>query len=147
MIVMTVVYASWRLRPRSSTMSRTVADRRFHRRSMISASSGPRNFSSALSGRRRRRKSGPRTFRLSRAAAAQRHRRPAPEQPGMPLAESLATVGERDMQLDHQMPVTRDVHGPASFVAALHEARQGERGELALGIALLEPRPHRGALR
>ena len=65
----------------------------------------------------------------------------------MPLAESLATMGERDVQLDHQMPVTRDVHRPASFITALDEAGQRERGELALGIALLEPRPHRGALR
>src|SRR5438093_5455200 len=147
MMVMTVVYASSRERARSSTMSRTVADRRFQRRSMTSASSGPRNFSSAFSGRRKRRRSGPRTPRLSRAAAAQGHRGPAPEQPGMALADRLATVCERDVQLDYQMPVTRHVDRSVCFVAALDEAHEGERRQLALGVALLEPRPHRRALR
>src|SRR2546426_846629 len=71
-------------------MSRTVAERRFQSRSMTSASSGPRNFSSAFSGRRSRRRSGRRTARLSRAPAPDGDAPAAAEEPEPPrIGKSL----------------------------------------------------------
>src|SRR5437868_6102553 len=48
MIVITVVYASWRVRARSPTISRTVALPRDQTRSITCASREPRNLSSPL---------------------------------------------------------------------------------------------------
>src|SRR2546423_2257944 len=128
-------------------MSRTVAERRFQRRTMTSVSSGPRNFSSAFSGLRRRRRSGRLTPRLSRAPAANADPLAPSQETGMALGETLSSVRERDMKLDDQMPVARLVQGAARAFASLDDAQERERGELAFGVALLDPRPHRRALR
>src|SRR5438105_10771877 len=120
MIVITVVYASSRVRARSSTMSRTVAERRFHRRAMTSVSSGPRNFSSAFSGLRRRRRSGRLTRRLSRSPPADGNA-PTPQQTGMTLGEALPPVRERDVELDDEMPVAGLVHRTTGALAPLDD--------------------------
>src|ERR1700716_4111788 len=122
-------------------MSRTVAERRFQSRAMTSVSSGPRNFSSAFSGLRRRRRSGRLTPRLSRAPAAYADALPPPEQARGPVGEALSAVSERDMELDDQMPVARLVQGAAGTLTPIDNTGQGEGGELPLGIALLEARP------
>src|SRR5437762_5689701 len=136
MIVITVVYASSRVRARSSTMSRTVAERRFHRRAMTSVSSGPRNFSSAFSGLRRRRRSGRLTRRLSRSPPADGNA-PAPQQARMALSEALAPMRQRDVELDDEMPVAGLIHRNAGTVAPLDDTRKREGGELALCVTLL----------
>jgi len=59
----------------------------------------------------------------------------------------LAPVRERDVDLYDEMPVTRHVDRSVRAVAALDDAEERESGELALGVALLEARPHRGTLR
>src|SRR6266850_8554986 len=128
-------------------MSRTVAERRFQRRTMTSVSSGPRNFSSAFSGLRRRRRSGRLTPRLSRAPAANADPLPPSQESRVPFGETLATVRERDVKLDDQMPVARLVQGAPRAFAALDEPQKRERGKFPLGVALLDARPHRRALR
>src|SRR5438876_763411 len=147
MIVITVVYASSRVRARSSTMSRTVAERRFHSRTMTSVSSGPRNFSSAFSGLRSRRRSGRLMPRLSRAPAANGDPLPPPEETRVPLGEALASVRERDVKLDDEMPVAWLVGGSARAFAPFDDAEEHEGGELPFGVALLHVRPDRRALR
>src|SRR3989442_11535843 len=127
-------------------MSRTVAVRRRHRRSMTSASSGPRNFSSAFSGRRSRRRSGRRTGRLSRAPAPDRHARAAAEEPRMALAEGLAAVSQRDVELHDEVAVPRDVDGTAGALAPLDDPRHREHLELMFRVRLFDARPHRRAL-
>src|SRR5258708_40175543 len=89
MIVITVVYASERSLARSSTTSRTVACRRFQRRSMTAVSSGPRKvFAPRLVTIR--------SSHLSRQIAAPF------EQAGMPFSEQLPALRERGGQADHQ---------------------------------------------
>src|SRR5713101_9238369 len=127
-------------------MSRTVAERRFQRRAMTSVSSGPRNFSSAFSGLRRRRRSGRLMRRLSRAPTAHADP-PPPEQTGMTFAETFPPMRERDVKLDDEMPVAWLVHRPSGAVAPLDDTRECQRGELALRVALLDAGPHRGTLR
>src|SRR5256885_10185182 len=146
MIVITVVYASSRVFARSSTMSRTVAERRFHRRTMTSVSSGPRNFSSAFSGLRRRRRSGRLTPRLSRAPSANADPLPASQETRVALGEALSSMRERDVKLDDQMPVAWLVQRAARALASLDDAQERERGELAFRVALLDAGPHRSAL-
>src|SRR2546423_410861 len=140
MIVITVVYASSRVFARSSTMSRTVAERRFQRRTMTSASSGPRNFSSAFSGLRRRRRSGRLTSRLSRSPAADGNA-PAPQQTRVPFGQGLAPVGERDMKLDDEVPIPRLVDRAARAFSPLDHPGERERGEFALGVTLVDAGP------
>src|SRR5256885_14848566 len=115
-------------------MSRTVAERRFHRRTMTSVSSGPRNFSSAFSGLRRRRRSGRLTPRLSSAPAANADPLAPPQETRVSFGETFTSVCERDVELHDQMPVARLVDGPAWAFAPLHDARQCERGELAFRV-------------
>src|SRR2546428_351846 len=128
-------------------MSRTVADRRFQRRAMTSVSRGPRNFSSAFSGLRRRRRSGRLTPRLSRAPATHGDALSPPEEARMPFGEPLSAVRERDMELDDEMPVARLVQGPPGTLAPLDDTGQGQGGELPLRIALLQAGPQGGPLR
>src|SRR5712691_3267435 len=123
-------------------MSRTVAERRFQRRTITSVSSGPRNFSSAFSGLRRRRRSGRLTPRLSRAPAAHGDTLPPPQEAGVPVSEALAAVRERDVELDDEVPVARLVQGPARAFAPLDQPRERERRELPLRIALVDASPH-----
>src|SRR6185503_18894640 len=118
-------------------MSRTVAERRFQRRAMTSVSSGPRNFSSAFSGLRRRRRSGRFTPRLSRSAATNGDTLAASQKARMPLGESFAAVRQRDMQLDDEMPVAGLVQGSAWAFAPLDHAQERQRGKLPFGVALL----------
>src|SRR2546428_3199077 len=128
-------------------MSRTVADRRFQRRAMTSVSRGPRNFSSAFSGLRRRRRSGRLTPRLSRAPATHGDALSPPEEARMPFGEPLSAVRERDVELDDEMPVARLVQGPPGTLAPLDDTGQGQGGELPLRIALLQAGPRGGTLR
>src|SRR2546430_2349006 len=128
-------------------MSRTVAERRFHRRTMTSVSSGPRNFSSAFSGLRRRRRSGRLTPRLSRAPSANADPLPASQETRVALGEALSSMRERDVKLDDQMPVARLVQRAARALASLDDAHERERGKLAFRVALLDAGPHRRALR
>ena len=65
----------------------------------------------------------------------------------MALGEAFSPVGERDVELDDQMPVARLVHRAAGALAALDDTGERERGELPLGIALLDPGPDRRTLR
>src|SRR5437899_1862453 len=127
-------------------MSRTVAERRFQSRSMTSASSGPRNFSSALSGLRSLRRSGRRTARLSRAPASDGDAPAAAEEPGMAFAEVLTPVRQRHVELDDEMAVPWDVQRTARPLPALDDTRQGEHLELSFGVSLLDASPHRGPL-
>src|SRR5881628_1900459 len=121
MMVITVVYASERSFARSSTTSRTVACRRFQRRSMTAVSSGPRKvFAPRLV-----------TIRSSHLSA----QIAAPfEEPWLAFADHLAPVREREMQGDDEVPVPRRVHRPAGPVASLDESGEGHRRELALGV-------------
>src|SRR3954471_24510058 len=119
-------------------MSRTVADRRFQSRTITSVSSGPRNFSSAFSGLRRRRRSGRVTARLSRSPAANGHALPTPQEPRVRLGQYLAAVRERDVELDDQMPVARLVEGSARAFTSLDDAQESKRGQLPLRVALLD---------
>src|SRR5205814_6335047 len=128
-------------------MSSTAAERRFQSRTMTSVSSGPRNFSSAFSGLRRRRRSGRLTPRLSRAPAADGDSLPPPKETGVPFGETLASVGERDVKLHDQMAVAGLVDGPVRAFTSFDDPKERERGELAFRVALLDVRPHRGALR
>src|SRR5947208_9621462 len=127
-------------------MSRTVAERRFHRRAMTSVSSGPRNFSSAFSGLRRRRRSGRLTRRLSRSPPADGNA-PTPQQTRMPLSEAFPPVRERDVELDDEMPVTGQVDRTAGALAPLDDTRKREGGELTLRVSLLDAGPDRRSLR
>ena len=128
-------------------MSRTVAERRFHSRTMTSVSSGPRNFSSAFSGLRRRRRSGRLTPGLSRATATNGDPLPAPQKTRVPFGKTFASVRERDVKLDDQMSVPRLVQGPARAFAPLDDPQEGERCKFPLRIALLDISPHGRALR
>src|SRR5438874_2072926 len=128
-------------------MSRTVADRRRQSRSITSASSGPRNFSSAFSGRRRRRRSGLPTARLSSAAASDVPGGAAPQQLRVPLARALAAVRESDVQLHDEMAVTRLVQRSARSLTPLDHPRERHRRQLTLGVGLIESRPDRRSLR
>src|SRR5713101_5431071 len=128
-------------------MSRTAAERRFQRRTMTSVSSGPRNFSSAFSGRRRRRRSGRLTPGLSRATATNGDPLPAAQKTRMPLGKTLASVRQRDVELDDQMSVPRLVQGPARALAPLDDPQEGERCKLPFRVALLNVSPDGRALR
>src|SRR5438552_3515089 len=134
MIVITVVYASSRVRARSSTMSRTVAERRFHRRAITSVSSGPRNFSSAFSGLRSRRRSGRLTRRLSRPPPADGNA-PAPQQARMTLGEAFPPMRERDVKLDDEMSIAGLIYRNAGA------DRRTLRGVLAEGEGMEETEP------
>src|SRR5207237_6156380 len=68
------------------------------------------------------------------------------EQPRVPLPDDLLPVGESDMQRDDEVAVPRAVHRPARTVSTLDEAAQRHRGELALGVRLVEAGPERGPL-
>src|SRR5437867_1924559 len=127
-------------------MSRTVAERRFQRRAITSVSRGPRNFSSAFSGLRRRRRSGRVTPRLSRAAAAHGDP-PAPEKPRVPIEEPFATVRQGDVELDDEVPIARLIERTARTLAPFHDSGERERRKLALRVALLDAGPERRALR
>src|SRR6267378_7644550 len=128
-------------------MSLTVAERRFQSRAMTSVSSGPRNFSSAFSGLRRRRRSGRLTRRLSRAPATHGYALPPPEEAGVLVGETLAAVRERDVELDNEMPVARLVERAAGAFTPLDDTRERQGRKLTLGVALLDARPERRALR
>src|SRR5947209_16802033 len=105
-------------------MSRTVAERRFQRRAMTSVSRGPRNFSSAFSGLRRRRRSGRLTPRLSRAPAPDGDALPPPQEARVPVGQALAAVRERDVELDDEMPIARLVEGSTWTLAPLDQTRE-----------------------
>src|SRR5258708_20674598 len=95
MIVITVVYASSRLLPRSSTTSRTVAWRRFQSRSMTAVSSGPRNvFEPPRRARFKRRTSSltPASSHLPLLVATPFH------QPRMALADDPPAPREREVE-------------------------------------------------
>src|SRR5438876_737287 len=135
MIVITVVYARERSFARSSTTSRTVARRRFQRRSITAVSSGPRNvFRPRRRARFRRRTSSAmsRSSHLSPQIAA------SLEQPWVPLADQLAAVREDQVQRDDEVTIAWRVERAAGSVPALDEPREGHRGELALGVGLIE---------
>src|SRR5438445_6980123 len=134
MIVITVVYASERSFPRSSTTSRTVAWRRFQSRSMTAVSSGPRKVFA------------PRLVTLRSSHLSSQIAAPF-EEARLAFADHLAPVRESEMQRDDQMSVARRVHRPAGHVASLDESGEGHRRELALGIRLIEIGPERGPLR
>jgi hypothetical protein len=63
------------------------------------------------------------------------------------FGETLATVRERDVKLDDQMPVARLVQGAARAFPALDDPQERERGELPFRVALLDARPDGRALR
>ena len=65
----------------------------------------------------------------------------------MPVGETLATVRERDVELDDQMTVARLVQGPPRALAPLNDTGEGERRELTLCVALFDAGPDRGPLR
>src|SRR5207247_10491097 len=115
-------------------MSRTVAERRFHRRAMTSVSSGPRNFSSAFSGLRRRRRTGRLTRRLSRSPPADGNA-PTPQQTRMPLSEAFPPVRQRDVERDDELPVTGQGDRTADPTAPLDDTRKRERGQLTPRVA------------
>src|SRR5438552_8235272 len=143
MIVITVVYARERSFARSSTTSRTVACRRFQRRSITAVSSGPRNvFGPRRRARFRRRTSSamPRSSHLSPQIAA------SLEQKRVPLArveQELATVREDHVQRDDEVTIARRVERATGSVPPLDEPREGHRGELAFGVRLVEAGPER----
>ena len=58
----------------------------------------------------------------------------------------LAPVGERDVHFDDEMTVSGLVGRSGSRLPPFDDAGEREGGELALGIALIDARPHRGAL-
>src|SRR5919201_178665 len=139
MIVMTVVYASWRVRARSSTTSRTVALPRDQTRSMTCASSEPRNLSSP----RRIRFSLPTSpvattsfcsfpteFRSGRSFFALGR-----------VGEREVRVREREVQQHHDVPVRRLplVAGTADEPGAL------ERDQVGVREGLRNVGPDRGA--
>ena len=76
---------------------------------MTSVSSGPRNFSSAFSGLRKRRRSGRLTLPLSRPPTTNGDPLPPPQKARVPLGEAFASVSERDVELDDEVPVRRSV--------------------------------------
>jgi hypothetical protein len=53
---------------------------------------------------------------------------------------------ERDMKLDHEVPVARLIQRAARAFAPLDDSEEREGGELALGVALLDPGPDGRAL-
>ena len=59
----------------------------------------------------------------------------------MPLGEPLASVRERDVKLDDQVPVAWQIQGTARTFAALDDTEERKRGELPFGVALLDTRP------
>lgn len=65
----------------------------------------------------------------------------------MAVAEELAAVRERDVQGDHEVAVARRVERTTGHIAAFDEPREGHRGELALGVRLVQAGPESGALR
>src|SRR4051812_23028689 len=142
MTVITVVYARPRVRPTSSKTSRTVTGPCFHTRSMTARSSGPRRSPSAARRMRRRGVVIPRSSHLARAAepAAREHAR-------VPLGDALATVRERGVELDDVVAVARHVADSDRRLAALDDASECHRRELALGDRLGQAAPHRGVLR
>src|SRR5258708_11915309 len=134
MIVITVVYASERSFARSSTTSRTVACRRFQRRSMTAVSSGPRKVFA------------PRLVTVRSSHLSPQIAAPF-EQAGMPFADELPAVREREVQADDELPVARRVDGTGGPVAPLDEAGEGNRRELALGVRLIQTGPEGSARR
>jgi hypothetical protein len=64
----------------------------------------------------------------------------------MPVGETFAPVGERDVKLYYQMAITWLVQRPARTLASLDDAQEGECGELTLGVALLDTCPYGSAL-
>ena len=65
----------------------------------------------------------------------------------MALGHPFAPMRERHMERDHEMAVARPVERATRPVAPLDEARQGHRGQLALGMRLVEAGPHGRPLR
>ena len=65
----------------------------------------------------------------------------------MALTQQLATVRESDVEGDDEVAIARRVQRTTGRVAALDEAREGHRGQLALGVRLVQPGPQRGPLR
>ena len=65
----------------------------------------------------------------------------------MALGETLSSMRERYVKLDDQMPVARLIQRTARALASLDDAQERERGQLAFRVALLDPGPHRRALR
>ena len=65
----------------------------------------------------------------------------------MALADELAAMREREVQADHEVAVARRVDRTSRPVASLDEAGEGHRGELALGVRLIEAGPEGRALR
>src|SRR5260370_24641343 len=126
MIVVRVVWASSRLLPRSSTTSGTVAWRRFQSRSMTAVSSGRRNvFEPPRRARFKRR-----TSSLTTASSHLPLLVATPfQQPRMALADELAAVGERDVELNEDVSVARRVGRTARIVAPLDQAGEGPTGQ------------------
>ena len=58
----------------------------------------------------------------------------------------LAAVGERDVQLDDEVAVSGQIDRSGRTLAPFDDPGEDKGGELALGIALIDARPHRGAL-
>src|SRR5437773_1340841 len=139
---MTVVYASPRVRRRSSTMSRTVRGPRFQTLSMTAVSSGPNSSPAAARRMRRRGAVTRRSSHLTRAAE------PAPrEHARVALADALVPVGEREVELDDVVAVPRDVGHAHRLLTAIDDAGERHGRELALGEGLRQARPDRRALR
>jgi hypothetical protein len=65
----------------------------------------------------------------------------------MAFGNTLAAVRKRDMELDDEMTVAWLVEGPPRALAPLDDARERERRELTLGVALLDARPDGRTLR
>ena len=64
----------------------------------------------------------------------------------MSLGEALAAVRERDVQLHDEVAVPWLIHRAARTVASLDDPEERQCGELPLGVALLDTRPHSGTL-
>lgn len=65
----------------------------------------------------------------------------------MAFGKTLPAVRKRHVELDDEVTVARLVQGPAGALAAFDDPRQRECGELAFGVALLDPGPHGRTLR
>src|SRR5256885_2203506 len=111
---------------------------------MTAVSSGPRNAFGPLRRARFKRRTSSATLRSSHLSLLIAT---ALEQSRVALADELATVREGHVERDDEMAIARGVQRAGGRVPALDESGEGHRGELALGVGLVEPRPDRRALR
>ena len=65
----------------------------------------------------------------------------------MTLAKELAPVGQRHMERDDEVSVARCIQRTAWRIVALDETRESHRGELPLGVRLVQAGPQRRSLR